>query len=438
MRGGEYTPDEKNAVLEYCESDVIALQDLLPKMLVSIDLPRALLRGRYMAACAVVEQHGIPLDKVTLKRLLGNWNSIQLKLIESVDAHYGVYDGATFKAGKFANYLKQKNISWPTHDSGALKLDDETFKYMAHANPIIKPLRELRRTIAELRKNDIVVGNDGSSRFLLSAFRSKTGRNQPSSSKFIFGQPKWLRGLIKPPGGFGIAYIDWEQQEFGIAAALSGDKRMMEAYHSGDPYLEFAKQAGAVPADATKQSHKAERDKFKACVLAVQYGMGAKSLAARIGCHEIEAEQLLNLHRRTYYRFWEWSEAALNYSLLNRQIHTRFGWKLLIGDEPNPRTIQNFPMQANGAEMMRLACIFGLEKGIKICAPVHDAFLVEAPVEKLDEHIATMKDAMLKASQAVLDGFDLRAGVEKFIYPERYMDEDGKDMWHRVMSLLPG
>src|SRR5665647_1021464 len=31
----------------------------------------------------------------------------------------------------------------------------------------------------------------------------------------------WLRGLIQPPPGCGIAYIDWSQQEFGIAAALS-------------------------------------------------------------------------------------------------------------------------------------------------------------------------------------------------------------------------
>jgi DNA polymerase I len=49
-----------------------------------------------------------------------------------------------------------------------------------------------------------------------------------------------------------VAYIDWSQQEFGIAAALSGDIAMQAAYGSGDPYLDFAKQAGAVPRHATK------------------------------------------------------------------------------------------------------------------------------------------------------------------------------------------
>jgi hypothetical protein len=32
---------------------------------------------------------------------------------------------------------------------------------------------------------------------------------------------------------------------------LSGDEAMQAAYLSGDPYLEFAKQAGAVPPDAS-------------------------------------------------------------------------------------------------------------------------------------------------------------------------------------------
>jgi len=48
------------------------------------------------------------------------------------------------------------------------------------------------------------------------------------------------------------------------------------------PYLAFAKQAGAVPVDGTKQSHPDERKLFKACALAVQYGMGAESLGYRI------------------------------------------------------------------------------------------------------------------------------------------------------------
>jgi hypothetical protein len=72
--------------------------------------------------------------------------------------------------------------------------------------------------------------------------------------------------LVKPPPGYGVAYID--------AAVLSGDIAMQEAYLSGDPYLRFGQQAGAIPPDGTKDTHKALRDLYKTCVLGVQYGMG--------------------------------------------------------------------------------------------------------------------------------------------------------------------
>src|SRR5262249_6511682 len=150
------------------------------------------------------------------------------------------------------------------------------------AYPAVSPLRELRSSLADLRLNDLAVGSDGRNRRVLSAFSSRTGRNQPSNTRYIFGPSAWVRGLIKRPPGHGIAYIDWAQQECGIAAALSGDAAMQEAYQSGDCYLAFAKQAGAAPQDATKATHGPQRELFKQATLAVQYGMEAQSLALRI------------------------------------------------------------------------------------------------------------------------------------------------------------
>jgi DNA polymerase I len=74
---------------------------------------------------------------------------------------------------------------------------------------------------------------------------------------------------------------------------------MVEAFLSSDPDLAFAKQAGAVPQDATKASHGFIRDQFKAAALAVQYGMGCESLASRIGQPTCHARNLLRLHRAT-------------------------------------------------------------------------------------------------------------------------------------------
>jgi DNA polymerase I-like protein with 3'-5' exonuclease and polymerase domains len=271
---------------------------------------------------------------------------------------------------------------------------------------------------------------------LLSPFRSITGRNQPSNSKFIFGPSCWLRGLIKPGDGDALAYVDWSQQEFGIAAALSGDEAMQAAYCSGDPYLAFAKQAKAVPLDATKQTHAKEREQFKVCALAVQYGMGSKSLAQALGQPEPRAHELLLLHRRTYPRFWRWSEGVVNHAMLRGDLWTVFGWRVHVGPLANPRSLANFPMQANGAEMLRLACCLGIERGVRICAPVHDALLIEAPMNQIDAVVTETQAAMRKAGEIVLGGFELRTDVNIVRYPDRYMDARGETMWDTTTELL--
>jgi len=211
---------------------------------------------------------------------------------------------------------------------------------------------------------------------------------------------------------------------------------MVEAYQSGDPYLAFAKQAGAVPKDATKETHRAEREQFKACVLAVQYGMGPKSLAQRIGQPEAVARQLLRMHRETYPAFWRWSEAAVDHAMLHGKLWTVFGWEIHVGDQVNPRSLQNFPMQANGAEMLRLACCLATERGIRVCAPIHDAILIEAPMDDLESAVEQAQGAMAVASEVVLNGFKLRTDVKVIRYPDRYDDPRGREMWETVWEIV--
>jgi hypothetical protein len=208
LRGGPWTEDERAAILDYCESDVAGLAQLLPEMLGAIDLPRALLRGRYMAAAAHMEYHGVPIDLATRDLMRRHWFSIQDALIQQVDADYHVFDERTFKIDRFEAYLVRKGIPWPRLDSGRLDLCDDTFRQMSKSHPAVAPLRELRSSLSDLRLSDLAVGRDGRNRTLLSAFRARSGRNQPSNSKFIFGPSVWLRGLIKPPPEYAVAYID--------------------------------------------------------------------------------------------------------------------------------------------------------------------------------------------------------------------------------------
>jgi hypothetical protein len=441
LRGGPWTAVEQAAILDYCGADVDALDRLLHAMLPAIrtrqyGLGHALLRGRAMSALARIEHNGTPIDIPTLERLRTGWTDIQDRLIIEIDREYGVYEGRTFKTDRFADLLVRYSIPWPRLPSGALDLCDDTFREMARSRPIIAPLRELRSSLSTMRLADLAVGRDGRNRTILSAFQAKTGRSQPSNSRFVFGPSTWLRGLIKPPPGFGVAYIDYSSQEIAIAAALSGDERMLDAYRSGDVYLSFAIQAKLAPTDATKASHSDIRDRCKAVVLGIGYGMGADALGWRIGQSPAHARELLSLHKQTYPVFWGWSQAAIDSAMLTGKITTVFGWPLHIGSDVNVRSIQNFPCQANAAEMLRLACCLGIERGIEICAPVHDAVLILAPLDRLEDDILVMRAAMAEASRIVLCGFECRTDVVVVRHPGRYADPRGTVMWAKVMDLL--
>ncbi len=442
IRGGPFTDDERRALLDYCAEDVHALGRLLPRMLPRIDLPRALLRGRYGWAVAAMEHRGIPIDVPMFRHLRERWGGVQAELVAEVDARYGVYDGTTFKRDRFVAWLIANNIPWPRLPTGELDTDQDTFRSMAKAYPVVSELRELRSSLGKMRLfDDLAIGPDGRNRTAIMPFQASTGRNQPSNAKFIFGPSRWLRSLIKPEEGRALAYIDYGQQEFAIAAALSGDTAMMDAYRSGDPYLAFGKQAGAIPPDGTKSTHKAERDRFKACVLAVQYGMGFESLADRIGQNPDVAKWLLKLHRQTYPAYWRWSEAAVDRAMLTGKIETVFGWPIHVGPADgsvkpvNSRSLANFPCQANGAEMLRIACCLLVERGVELCAPIHDAVLIEGPADSIDAEVERARSIMAEASRIVLNGFEVGTDVVVVRYPDRYVDDAGVEFWNRVTRL---
>jgi len=592
MRGGEYSDEERQSLLNYCQSDVDSLAHLLHAMLPKIDLPRALLRGRYMAAAARMEWAGVPIDTDFLRDLRSNWGRIKSRLIREVNKEYGVfvptgqrflnpdsrfgaailqeakdndldpyrladavdlvwreereanaevfaarqaarketcltharinawedegrdytdwpgldvkarelarvypalgigagytdesgedrtdYPGQlwellrdhhetnrpkhdpeilrravemlldtgdeehfgpmSFSADRWAAYLIRKGIPWPRLPSGELALDEETFRERARAYPAeVGPIRDLRTTLSQLRLQDLAVGSDGRNRYLLSAFRSKTGRNQPSNTKAIFGPSAWLRFLIRPTEGRAVAYVDWSAQELGIAARLSGDAAMQEAYQSGDPYMYLARRAGAVPRDATKKTHPTEREQFKVVSLGVLYGLSAEGLARKLSVPPCRGRELLRMHQETFRRFWAWSEQVEMEGMLTGQLRTVFGWAVRVGIDANPRSLRNFPMQAHGAEMLRLACCLATERGIIVNAPIHDALLVEGAIKDIEEIVRQTKQAMREASEIVLNGFALRTDAKIVSYPDRYIDERGRGMWETVSRLL--
>jgi DNA polymerase I len=440
LKGAPFTPAERREILDYCWTDVDALERLLPAMLPDVEWRGALIRGRYANAVAAMESAGIPVNVALFGKVVANWSDIQGGLIRRIDQSFGVYDDTTFRKEKFEALIERHGLPWPRLASGALALDADTFGDMGRIFPFLAPLAELRTAIGKMRKNKIMIGYDGRARTGLRPFASSTSRNQPSTSANLYGASKWVRNFIQPEPAHALIYLDYSAEEIGIAAALSGDTVMRADYLTGDFYVNFGISLGLLPLGCTKpvaeRGYPGIRDKLKVACLATIYGMGPALLSTRIDKPVAVARAWIEAHRRRYVAFWAFAQRATDFAMRNGVLETELGWHLHPCRDPNPRSLANFPIQANAAEVLRVACCLVTEAGFEVCAPVHDALLVNTTIERLDQTVAEVKELMTEASRIVLSGFAIKVGIETTVHPDHLTDKRGEEMWAAVMEQM--
>lgn len=449
LQGWPFSPEEQERILDYCASDIDALESLLSKLLPLIDLDVALHWSEFAAVSAVMEHRGVPIDMEIFSQLQDKqaWAFVRDAIVPQVDAQYGVYvkgaDGEWhFNIARFEEYLARAGIDWPRLESGKLDLRRKTFESMCKSWPVLEPLRQLRYTRDKLRRIKLAVGGDNRHRTTLWPFQSKTSRSQPKAAKWIFSPAVWLRSLIKPGPGRAIAYVDWSSMEFLVAAAKAGDQLMADLYNTGSPYIEFAKRFDQAPADATKKSHGPVHERYKVGCLGAQYGMQAETLAQQLGVSTFVASEMLNQHRGLLNQYWAWVEDWIAHALDTGVMSTVLGWTCRTGIiEFNARSIGNFPVQATAADILRIACIWAHRRGIKLCGSVHDAVLIESPINQIEAHVTLMRELMRRASRVVLnanpDGpYELRTDATIIRHPDRFRDKRGEHMWAEVLDLL--
>jgi DNA polymerase I-like protein with 3'-5' exonuclease and polymerase domains len=234
-------------------------------------------------------------------------------------------------------------------------------------------------------------------------------------------------------------YLDWRTQEVGVAAALSDDRALMDAYRNGDVYHALARVCGLTDdpdAKRWKAQKPMERQQMKALQLAINYGMGVPSLAKGLDRHPLIASGIIERHRQTYPRFWQWRDDLVQTAMLSRRMETIFGWPLHISSSPNKRTLYNFPMQGNGAEMLRLAAWRLCEIGIVPNMLIHDGLLLEVNDK---EQVMQSIEVMKAAGRDVCNGLEIGVDVDQMLERgARYRDKRpvAKKMWETMMSAL--
>jgi hypothetical protein len=455
QQGGVYAPEEPEAMMRYCLDDADDLERLLDPLaerakLSNLDnLSYAFLRGRFAVAIASMMRTGIPIDYPLLLKAREHRVRIQNRLIERFDAKTKVYECADLEIGKqigvpvsavvpqihfrrdrMTALIEESGLAamWPRTDGGRMyRLDKKTLRRMSGLHEDFELLPKLREFLGKISPFDFAIGADCRARCSLFPLSTKTGRNAPRG--FIFAADKGLRGFIKPGPGQAVAYLDWERQEIAVAGYLSGDEALLRLAKVQDPYLHLGVTFGLMPPWATKDTHPELRQRMKGIVLGLLYGMAPKTVAHSLELPEAWGFGIWQRHRTEYWRYWQWANGQADCAAARLPLRTPFGHALHfdtdigvgaeIAVDFNAGTARNFGVQGTSAEIMRVAAILSTEDNIAVCAPVHDAFLIEAPIAEIEATIVRMKAHMARAVEIVLgEGRSIAVDHKVACYPD--------------------
>jgi DNA polymerase I len=440
---GRWRDHGQDAVFNYCEEDVRASALLLLQQLrrrpglPPADVARALHWSNYSAkAVAQIQAKGMPIDVPLWNLVQENKPAVIGALLRQFDPSHDSEDPIYTPDGewsyeRFERWLVCAGIPyWPRLDSGRLDIDGDAFRLMYHI-PGIERLHALRDSLG------VPIGRDGRNRPSLFPFCTATGRN--AHAKSLYNAHASVRSFMVFPEDTTGVYLDWRTQEVGIAAALSGDQALMHDYANGDVYHALATLCGLTSDPDPrrwKKENVAVRQRMKTLQLALNYGMGVPSLAKGLDRHPLVASAIIERHRQTYPRFWQWRDEQVQNAMLTRRMETVFGWPLYLSNSPNKRTLYNFPMQGNGAEMLRLAtwhlCLAGIVPNMLI----HDGILIEA---RNEEEIRQTIEIMKAAGRDVCDGLEIGVDIDQRLeHGARYRDKRpvAQKMWQTIMDAL--
>ena len=267
-----HTPEEIAILQDYAIDDCWMTARLFVAMRPDIDLLRAPIRGAFMLEIERMRWRGFPIDVEIYHRAKRHAPAIVSKMRVGLNRKLGgdVYFGDVFKRSTMVQLMRRNGIPVPIDPkTGKESCATKLVKSMIETYPLLKHYYEDKRMIDAIKNLKLEIGADGRNRSWLNPFGQKTGRNNPSTNRYLFGLPHTMRSLMRPLPGMAIAQVDDGAQEIGIAAGLSRDPLLIADYLSGDPYRQFAKASLGIE-NPTKQ----QRQVYKATVLGRIYGLG--------------------------------------------------------------------------------------------------------------------------------------------------------------------
>jgi len=465
IENASYTAEQREKILDYCLEDVELTQKIFIKQVEDIEkknnlktiedykteISQIMFRGASQLHVAKIERAGININYSKVLDFKKYWPEVEDTIIKRLDKDIRVHDeDGTERYDYFVELVKRIKLfgKWErTFKTNKLRTDKKYIDKMIKKFPEILDLQIYKQIKSLKAYTKLTVFNpcaDGKLRCSWNMFGTETGRCTPSTNANIFGGAKWQRSLIRPGLGYVMYYLDYEQQELAIQGYLSGDKKLIEAYNSGDGYLQSAKWLNLVPEYATKKTHPEEREIVKVLFLAQGYGAGPGYVSGQVRCSILYAQHLLRMFRRLFSTYNDWIKKVLKKVAITGKITTNLGWQrysngtFKINKDGQLKSIRNtllnFPAQGNGSDILRQAIIKLHEAGFIVNAPVHDALLISVPRGNHKKEVKLAQSIMEQSAEFVI-GSKIRVGIEE-VDPDFNVSEKDKKIFNLIFDEI--
>lgn len=229
---------------------------------------------------------------------------------------------------------------------------------------------------------------------VVDVFGSRTSRVQLRSPS-LQNIPKRYRPIIRACDGAQLSYVDFDQFEVGVMAALSGDEELKRLYAAGDMYDLFAN---------THLGLVGNRKRAKQLFLSYAYGMSRKALvdaAVSLGVDRQKAKLAFRLFQQ--YEDWKtsvWTEFQRTgrVATVSGNHYRRSGEGQLTGKERRSAVSQVVQGTASLIFKRVLLAVATIED-VRVVLPMHDALLfehtrAETPARVVDAFQSAMTDVL--------------------------------------------
>jgi DNA polymerase-1 len=204
-----------------------------------------------------------------------------------------------------------------------------------------------------------------------------------------------------------LVSLDYSQIDLRCAAHVSGDKKMIEAFHRGDD-IHTATACEIFETTPSKVT-KLQRRQAKVLNFGVLYGMGVYGFMNASGVSRAEAQAFIDAYMERFSGLAEYLKSMKEFAKKHGYVETEWGRRRYIPEinsanfqvaSAGERMAINLPVQGLAADIMKLAMIeadrYIREKGYKnaLLLQVHDEIICEIPEKEEQQFSQNLREIM--------------------------------------------